>query len=162
MEINKIIAIDPDVDMSGYCILDFVNMSYEYGRKSFGEMLDLYHEIGKSSKIIVEAGYLNKSNWHVKKSNPIVSAQIGNRTGRNHEVARKLIEMARYYNLDVEEIKPLSKGWSGSGGKITQLELNNVLSHHNLPNLDKRTNQDERDSIIIALAYFNRIKFINR
>ena len=58
--------------------------------------------------------------------------------------------MARHYGLEVDEVKPLRKGWLGRDGKITHEELEYIIGR-----LDKRTSQDMRDSAILAWSYAN-------
>ena len=50
-------------------------------------------------------------------------------------------------------IKPLAKRWKGTGGKITNEELNDILKRNGFDEL-KRTNQDVRDSVLIALVSY--------
>lgn len=76
---------------------------------------------------------------------------VGRRTGLNHATAKIIAEIARnYFQLDVVEIKPLKKCWKGKDGKITHEELNQQLKMYGFEPL-KRTNQDQRDSVLLAL-----------
>jgi len=149
---NNIIGIDPDCDKSGVAFLETKTKKIEISNLTFPQLLDymrcmkdLQDRTDKSIIFIVEAGYLNKSNWHLKsKDNRHVAAHKGNSTGRNHETARKIIEMAKHYGLDVEETKPLKKFWRGPDGKITHDELSYFTG------IKGRTNQEARDAVLLA------------
>lgn len=152
---NNIIGVDPDCEKSGVCRLEISTKKLELLSLTFPQLLDYMQfikkqhlETGKSILFIVEAGYLNKSNWHVKGSdNKRIATAKGNSTGRNHEVARKIIEMAKHYGLEVLEVKPLKKVWKGPDGKITHDELAYFTG------ISGRTNQETRDSALLAWNY---------
>ena len=97
------IGIDPDVEKNGVAIkngddISLLNLTFF---ELFERLKDLKNE---NVKIYIECGYLNKSNWHkVGKGSAALNAKIGNSTGRNHEVARKIVEMCEYLNLDYKE-----------------------------------------------------------
>lgn len=172
-----VIGIDPDVDKSGVTALgvssrtftscslsfadlmkylrDFMDRSHAFtpfdidpktGRLKFS---DNFHE-PFTVIVVVEAGYLNKGNWHLKNGDSkAVSSAKGNSSGRNHEVARKIVEMARdYFGFEVVEQKPLAKCWKGKDRKITHEELAYFTGMEK-----KRTTQDERDSVLLAWTY---------
>lgn len=62
--------------------------------------------------MIVEAFWLSKnSNLHNELKGAKVSSKIGSRTGANHQVGRKIIEMREYQNIPCQGIKPLKKRW---------------------------------------------------
>jgi hypothetical protein len=149
---NNIIGIDPDCEKSGVAFLETTTKKLEISNLTFPQLLDYmqfvkkqHDETGQSVVFIVEAGYLNKSNWHVNSGdNRRVATAKGNSTGRNHEVARKIIEMAKHYGLDVIETRPLKKMWKGPDGKITHDELSFFTA------ISRRTNQEGRDGALLA------------
>jgi hypothetical protein len=106
--------------------------------------------------VVVEAGWLNKGNWHLiqAESNARAAAK-GNSVGRNHETGRKLVEMCEHWGIPHDAIKPLIlrvKGrniWQGKDGKITHEELAAFTG------ITGRTNQEERDAMLIAWHYAN-------
>lgn len=149
-----IIGIDPDVDKSGVAVLNRHTRELTTYRHPFPELLDCLRaaqcaakESGHSLVVVVEAGWLNRSNWHTAGKSTRISTAIGNATGRNHEVARKIVEMCRHYGIDTIEQKPLRKMWSGPDGKITHAELAAFTQ------LKGRTNQEERDAALMAWCY---------
>ena len=148
-----IIAIDADVTKSGVARLQKDGRKIDGFNLSFPELLEMLwkeKERGKDScRVVVEAGYLNKSNWHLDYYDTKASAAAkGNAAGRNHEVARKIIEMCEYWGLPVSPVKPLKKCWKGKDGKITHEELTYFC-----PISNKKTNQDLRDAALLAWAY---------
>lgn len=156
MRYDKIIAIDPDVDKSGVAILDVAEKTMSYASMSFPILVDFLRknkEAGINMRVLIEAGWRKKANWHVTYGSNAQNAMIGNKTGRNHETGRKLIEMAKFYKVNIEEIQPLTKVWKGRDGKITQPELLQQLKRRGIELMGKRTNQDVRDAILIALMY---------
>ncbi len=152
---QNIIGIDPDCDKSGVAFLDTSSRKLELSNLTFPQLLDYmlflkkqHWESGNSLLLVVEAGYLNKSNWHVTgKDNSRVATAKGNSAGRNHEVARKIIEMAKHYGIEVIEARPLKKCWRGPEGKITHDELSYFTG------ITGRTNQETRDSALLAWNY---------
>lgn len=149
-----IIGIDPDVDKSGFTILNVSSKLIYSCSSSFVELMKRFDDLLRREKsnfvVVVEAGYLNKGNWHLKNGDSkAVSSAKGNSSGRNHEVARKIVEMARdYFGFEVVEQKPLAKCWKGKDRKITHEELVYFTGIEK-----KRTSQDERDSCLIAWNY---------
>lgn len=151
---QNIIGIDPDCDKSGVAFLEKITKKLEISNLTFPKLLDYmqfikkeHDETGQTVVFVVEAGYLNRSNWHVKGNNTRVATTIGSHTGRNHEVARKIIEMVKHYDLEVIEARPLKKCWKGKDGKISHEELSYFTA------ISGRTNQEGRDAALIAWNY---------
>lgn len=145
-----IIAIDPDVERSGVATLAIEERKLGTFSLTFPELMDaLQLFLPDKTLVVVEAGWLNKPNWHLTaRDTPRLAAAKGNSTGRNHEVGRKIVEMAKHYGLTVNEVKPLRKCWRGRDGKITHEELAQFI-----PGLPKRTTQDIRDAALLAWTY---------
>lgn len=147
-----ILAIDPDVTKSGVAVLDAETRLLTLHTLPFAQLLDLIQQLHAQHptlQVVVEAGWLNKSNWHLGyKDNARIAAAKGNATGRNHEVGRKLIEVCQHWGIDTIAAKPLTKRWRGKDGKITHEELERVAKQH-----IKRCNQDARDAALLALVY---------
>lgn len=158
MRIERIVAIDPDVTKSGVAVLDVKSRSLELYAMAFPDLIDYLYDIQdkESVRIAVEAGWLIKTNWH-RAPSMAAAASVGNRTGRNHETGRKIVEMCEHIGLSVSLVKPLGKRWKGANGKITHCELESVLNGLKIALNRKRTNQDERDSILIAIYEYERI-----
>lgn len=161
MKTNRIIAIDPDVDKSGVAELLISTRSIEAGTLSFSDLMDYLQYVkanisdkGGNVLVIVEAGWMNASNWHTGKVRSIAAAaKTGQNTGRNHEVARKIAEMSRHYGLETKEVKPLRKCWKGKNGKITHDELCKLMEASGIPSVTGRTNQEMRDAVLLAVFH---------
>ena len=155
-ELDRVISIDPDVDRSGVAELRVETRSLEVTALDFPALMDYlrymkreFADKGERVRVVVEAGWMNASNWHTGNVRSIAAAaKTGQNTGRNHEVARKIAEMSRHYGLDTEEVRPLKKRWKGSCGKITQEELEYMTGK-----LDRRTNQEMRDAALMSWWY---------
>jgi len=132
------IGIDPDVDKSGVAI--------KQGKEIFlfnYRFFDLYRvlhdfKIDKESDVtvVIECGYLNKGNWHKTAGSNSVNAQIGQRTGANHEVAKKIVEMCEYFGLTYEQVKP------------TRSKVNSEFFKQ-ITKITQRTNQEQRDAYML-------------
>lgn len=148
-----IIGIDPDNNKSGYGIVDTETKTVvDSGKKPFVELLRLIEEqsviLGDKLRVVVEAGWLNKGNWHVSwQTTAPMAASIGRAVGMNHQTGILLCQLLEDDCIAVTKAKPLRKVWKGKDGKITASELKMFT------NYDKRTNQDERDAILLAWEY---------
>jgi hypothetical protein len=152
---DHIIAIDPDVDKSGVAYLVPKTRKLSVKDYTFPVLLDYLQgakrTIDKKNEsliVVVEAGWLSKANWHLRRYDNIrVASAKGNSTGRNHEVGRKIVEMCQHYELEVLEHFPLRKTWKGADGKITREELAYFTG------FNKRSNQEMRDAALLAWAF---------
>ena len=146
---DYIIGIDPDIEKTGLSVLSLSTKRIDLYSLPFPKLLEFL----KDSQVIlpglcvyVEAGWLISHNWHTNpRDSKALAASKGNAVGRNHETGRKIVEMARHYGLEVYEARPLKKCWRGPDGKITHEEL-----AYFVPNLPKRTNQEQRDAALIS------------
>lgn len=154
-KIDIIIAIDPDVEKNGVAYLNCENKNLEISTLSFPELLDYLRYVQRCAEttqkhlvVVVEAGYMNKGNWHLNpKDTKAAAAAKGNHTGRNHETARKIVEMCKHWQMEVKEVKPLEKCWKGKDRKITHEELARFTG------VMGRTNQEGRDAALLAWVY---------
>lgn len=151
-EKNIIIGIDPDCKKSGVAVL-FKNkkLFYTVGTRTFSEMMTLLDVFKDIAKVVIEGGWLNESNWHVKghKLTASMAAAMGRSVGMNHQTGILLAEMCAAKEIPCEVIKPLAKGWSGPDRKITAEELEYFTGW------SKHTNQDARDAALLAWSYAN-------
>lgn len=154
-KIDIIIAIDPDVEKNGVAYLNCENKNLEISTLSFPELLDYLRYVQRCAEttqkhlvVVVEAGYMNKGNWHLNpKDTKATAAAKGNHAGRNHETARKIVEMCKHWQMEVKEVKPLEKCWKGKDRKITHEELARFTG------VMGRTNQEGRDAALLAWVY---------
>ena len=143
------IGIDPDTDRSGVAI--FSNNIMQCAALAFADMVGLLLQMQKEAEqqgdeliVVVEAGWLNKSNWHITfRDNAWLAAAKGIAVGRNQQVGKCLVELLRAENIQVVEQKPLRKVWRK--GKISHAELAKLVKLN-----QKRTNQEMRDAALLA------------
>lgn len=153
------IGIDPDVDRSGYAVIDLDAVSVRTGTAPLPSLLEIIGIIqadacteGKQLTVYVEAGWINPSNWHVLRTDSkLMAAKKGLAVGRNQQRGLDIVEMLRSRHINVVEVPPLQKRWRGADRKITHRELARIL-----PLEKKRTNQEERDAALLAWVYGRR------
>lgn len=136
------IGIDPDCHKSGVANIDDEN-NIILNNLTFFDLFD-YLQFQKNKIafekneliVVVEAGWLNKSNWHTsQKFSSSVNAKIGNSTGANHETGRKIVEMLEYLNIKYELKKPIAS-------KVNSLIFSKITGI-------KRSNQEQRDAFML-------------
>ena len=152
---DYIIGIDPDVDESGIAFLERKTRRITISTLPFPQLLeaivetrDLVKEKGGNLLVVMEAGYLNKGNWHLRATdNKAVAAAKGVSAGRNHQTGYLIAEMCRHHGIILQEARPLPKMWSGRDRKITHEELVAIMGDV------KRTNQEGRDAALLAWVH---------
>ena len=155
MNDRTIIGIDPDSVESGVGVVQSCRRSVTPMKLSFPELIDYLRatkDLGNPFLVVVEGGWLNKSNWHTLgiRKGAQVAAEIGRRTGMNHQTGILIEQMCKAMSISCVVVKPLRKMWKGAEGKITQTELQNIVGATcKLP----RTNQDQRDACLLAWVY---------
>lgn len=155
---DVVIGIDPDAEKNGVAIYDTTTGLVETTSLTFPDTLDYLRYAqsqakagGRTLKVYIEAGWLNKTHWHVAYSDSRQAAAAkGNAVGRNHETGRKIAEMCQHWEIPHELVKPLPLKiggvnlWKGKEGKITAEELQAKTG------IRGRTNQEARDAALIA------------
>ena len=135
-----LIGIDPDVEKSGVAfkagkLIELANLTFF----QLFDYLKFVKENQTDEKVIiyVECGFLNASNWHKKiNQSASINAKIGERTGANFEVAKKICEMCEYLGIECVKVKPTrSKVNADFFKQITKIET--------------RTNQEQRDAYML-------------
>lgn len=146
-----VFAIDPDVSKSGCAEYDLTQEGggrLQLSALTFPQLLaklETFKPMADDVLIAVEAGWLNRSNWHLTRwGSAAKAAQMGNAVGRNHETGRKIVEVCEAWGLNVKAVRPLPKHWKGKDRKITREELKMLTGY------DGRSNQDERDAALLA------------
>lgn len=151
---DVIIGIDPDVDKSGFALLDRKTMQVIIDTLPFPELLKRLRKVKdqtsadrKALLVVVEASWLITHNWHL--GNGMIRgigaiAKTGYNVGRNHQVGLMIVQYCKALGIDVIEQRPLKKCWKGPDGKITHAEL-----AYFVPGLPSRTNSEERDALLL-------------
>lgn len=144
-----IIGVDPDIERNGIAVLTRSTGRVNLFALPFAEAIERITAItgrGERTLVLVEAGWLNQSNWHFNYTDSKAKcAAMGRSVGMNHECGILLCEMLAHHHVPHVAVKPLIKRWQGREGKITQEEISAFI-----PGLPKRTNQEERDAALIA------------
>ena len=152
MRYDMTIGIDPDSVKSGVACVDKQGRA-EVTTLTFADVLSYLQfvkrkqdETGQTALVVVEAGWLNLNNWHLRRGDtaPMASAK-GKALGRCEQTGRLILEMAERYGLQTLAKKPLRKCWKGRDGKITHDEIVTVTGL-----VTGRTNQEERDALLLA------------
>lgn len=157
---KTIIAIDPDASQSGVAEVKTETGEIAVYKLGIADLLKFLvdktydHLITKkeTTKVVIEAGWLNESNWHIlnKYMTARKAAAIGRSVGMNHQTGMLIEQICRYYlELPTELQRPFKKCWKGKDGKITQAEMQQLTGHPKLP----RMNQDQRDALLIAWTH---------
>lgn len=152
-----IIGIDPDVEKSGFAILDVEEKKFtQVEATPFVRLLlmlfDIVMQDGQEDYLIVIEDSDNTTNWHLgdMKMSARSAAATGHNVGLCHATQRHIKELAEYLKLNVVLQKPLKKTWLGSKGKISQEEAECFM-----PGLPKKTNTEMRDAALLAWCYAN-------
>lgn len=147
---DYVIGIDPDAKKNGVAIVSPTTRLLNCECLTFAETIAALqgykYRMGvlkQSFIVVIEAGWLNRSNWHTH-GNAQMAAAIGRSTGMNHQTGILLAEMCQYYGIPYRLQKPLKKYWKGKDGKITHAELKAFTG------VEGRTNQEERDAALLA------------
>jgi hypothetical protein len=137
---NKLlIGIDPDIEKSGVCYY-FSKENFKLYNLTFFELFTTLKQTEGNVKAYIEAGWLNKSNWHkVANGSAAINASIGLRTGANHEVGRKIVEMCEYLEVEYVLVKPTKS-------KINSDKFNKNTGHKG------RSNQEQRDACMLVFG----------
>lgn len=145
------IGIDPDIDKNGVAWVERETRACEVLNMTFCELMDYLswvvthmEETGKTVTVVVEAGWLCESNWHLRNKGVSWAAAVGRSVGRNHQTGILIADMAEHMGLTVVRQRPLKKCWKGHDGKITHEELSAFTA------IQGRTNQETRDALLLA------------
>lgn len=139
---NKLfIGVDPDVNKNG------VGFYYKDRKKlalenlTFFELFDAIKQlkVRYNITVIIDAGWLNKSNFHVIGTNKNVNGKIGERVGANHETGRKIAEMCDYLGVAYELHRP-------TRSKVNKEVFEQITGYKG------RTNQETRDAGLLVFG----------
>ena len=107
MQNKRYIGIDPDISDIGIAVLE--NKNIETYTKNIGEALVSFAKTDFLNTIFrVEAGWLNKSNWHtIDSDNAKLAAEKGRRTGENHGSGKVIVQFLIAKGANVELVRPI-------------------------------------------------------
>lgn len=127
-----IIGIDPDVEASGLGIINTTSAAgllVDYMTLPLPKLVEQLEAVattdpGTPVRIFIEAGWLNKGNWHLNPhDNKQLAAAKGRQAGRNHQLGLDLCALLDHRGIPHTEVLPLIKCWKGKDRKITHEEL---------------------------------------
>ena len=133
---NKLfIGVDLGVNrnVDGFYYKDRKKLALE--NLTFFELFDAIKQlkVRYNITVIIDAGWLNKSNFHVIGTNKNVNGKIGERVGANHETGRKIAEMCDYLGVAYELHRP-------TRSKVNKEVFEQITGYQG------RTNQATRDA----------------
>ena len=140
------IGIDCDVDKSGVATSE--NGKLLLDNLSFFDLQDYLISCKSKIKIVViEAGWLNKSVWHLPQSLSKmgasqahrVGAETGRRVGQNHATGRLIVEMCVYLGLPYCLQRP-------TRAKLDSVQFNKMTGYVG------RSNQEQRDAAMLIVG----------
>lgn len=146
MGYDIIIGIDPDVDKSGWACYDVKREIMMLTTYKLVDIIIFLHEsflLRKWGKIyvVIEAGWLNKSNWHYNENtSKAAAAQIGARTGANWEIGKQIEKACIHYGIEYKLVKP-------TRSKVKAEAFNKLFDYKG------RTNQEQRDAAMLIAPY---------
>jgi hypothetical protein len=164
MKERVIIGIDPDVEASGLGIVRVMQdgkIVINYCHHPLPRLVatikwlhDKYSP-GIPVDVYVEAGWLNKGNWHLNpRDNRQLAAAKGRQAGRNHQLGLDICSLLDECSIRHIEIAPLTKCWKGKDRKITHEELHSIIRNADADGMPRqRSNQEERDALLIAWVF---------
>ena len=137
------IGIDPDSEKSGVAIA--VNGKIiELKTMRFSDLVYFLNEKKEIiGLVVVEAGWLNKSNWHVHPGATIrEAASIGNDIGRNHQTGILIVEMCEALNIRCRLSRPQ---------KMNTVK-NNAALFNKITGWDRKSNPETRDAAMLVFG----------
>lgn len=158
---EEIIAIDPDIEKNGICVISNNRVelfSFNFSTLAFVFFKNLRGQLdsnpGLKIKLFVEAGFLNKIYFNPYNKNQLAIGKINRNIGENHAASKLIIESAKYYNLDPIPCFPVkSTNYRDRGKKITHPQFVRMIERNNLICNVEVTNQEIRDAALIAVTY---------
>lgn len=137
------VGIDPDREKNGVALyssrtetlLELLNLSFF---DLFDYLKRLKDEYQEELVVVIEAGWMNRSNWHTRCTDSAVkAAKIGKWVGGNHEVGQKLVEMAEYLGITYRLTIPRRHKFDAKSFK-------------DFTGWTKRTNPEQRDAALLV------------
>lgn len=148
-------SIDPDTHKSGIAIFNDGSDVVKCESLTFPDLVDMITSCEGEKSVVIEAGWANESYFHLSPSDSrMVIAKKGYNVGENHRTGKLIVEYLKAHGVRVDEVKPLRKLWRGRDRKITHDELTIHAKQHGFTLSKNRTNQDERDAVLLGLVYF--------
>jgi len=158
------IGIDPDSKSIGVAILENGKIRIEKYRiyDFLYEIIPMWERLYKEfcrqgkfgeMKIYLEGGWLNNHYAHSTESIMIVS-NISRKIGMNHQVGLIIEETLYNKEFKYETVKPVSVSkYKPLHEKINHNQMCQMLDDFGVEYKFKKSNQDERDSVLLLMHY---------
>lgn len=129
------IGVDPDVNKNGVGFYYKDSKRLELENLRFFALFDAIKQFKTRYNItvIIDAGWLNKSNFHVTGTNKNVNGKIGERVGANHQCGKLIAQMCEYLGVNYELHRP-------TRSKVNKEVFEQITGYKG------RTNQETRDA----------------
>ena len=165
---SLLIGIDPDTEASGWAVVNLNDRTIHLETIPFLRVLDLldewrceederYLDTEYSYRFVLENVWETSHNRHIAgQVNAQAIAKTGYNVGRCAMVGELLRGAIQAKEFPLICQPPLRKVWKGKNGKITHEELVEVCRQHRLilpKNKLKRSNQEERDALLLAIHH---------
>jgi hypothetical protein len=138
-----IVGIDPDSTKSGVAMSEGGKLTRLVNLSFFDLTEFLRENAANISLVVVEAGWLNQSNWHLARyMSANKAASIGNDTGRNHQTGILICEVCEGLSIKCRLSKPNKKN-------ITK---NNAEAFKKITGWQGRTNPETRDAAMLIIG----------
>jgi len=153
---QKVIGIDPDIYLSGVAVIDLTNNDIKLSTMRYPELIGYITSLTEGNDNILVVVELDRETTHIWHPSRHITTALANKMG--YDVGKciqrgaDIADMLRYLGCDVQEQKPLRKQWNGKDGKMTDAEMRRLKG---ITITKKRTNQEERDALLLALAWTN-------
>ncbi len=110
---KTVIGIDPDCKKSGFAIFVDGNLK-DLKKLNFSQvMLEASSGSFKDAIFIVEDANQIKTIYKKNRNlDPVIQSSIAQKVGKNKQIATCLIDLLRFYNFKVKEVKPMSGNWA--------------------------------------------------
>lgn len=143
------IGIDPDVEKFGFAV--WHRPLQKFASVESLTLVDLMKKLDdlrdNIALVVVEAGWLNKSNWHLsyvpkkaKIRNPLkYAAEAGEKTGRNQQRGMDIVEILEFMRIPYRLQRPMKPNtWKNDADMFKKMT-----------GWEKRTNPESRDAAML-------------
>lgn len=136
------IGVDPDVKKNGVAYWYKDQKRLELETLTLFQLFDVIKNLKvlNSITVIIDAGWLNKTNFHVVGNNKRVNGKIGEKVGANHERGKVIAEMCDYLGVEYQLHRP------------TKSKLN-AEQFEKITNYKGKTNQEVRDAGMLVFGF---------
>ena len=144
-----LIGIDPDTVKNGVAIWDTKAKSFvKITSLSLFDIIEFLSENRTLiKKVIIEGGWLNKSNWHTHKTQSVkTQIEIGRRTGMNHQRGLDISELVEGLSISFDIVPPMGNAKFPNTWKKSARNFKAITGYAGV------TNPEERDAAMLVFG----------